>query len=34
MSENQMYNMPNMNFHRKSKRVALRDIEMEVGDEL
>ena len=26
--------MPNMKFHRKSKRVALQDIEMEVGDEL
>ena len=25
--------MPNMNFHRKTKRVALQDIEMEVGDE-
>ena len=25
--------MPNMNFQRKSKRVALQDIEMEVGDE-
>ena len=24
--------IPNMNFHRKTKRVALQDIEMEVGD--